>query len=216
MNYDASINLVFMLEEESAKHLLEALLPKILSEFPFVEYRCIPHQGRDDLRKSIPRKLRGWLDPGTFFVILHDQDAHDCRKLKQELQDICAKQSKHPPLIRIACRELEAWYFGDLDAVEKAFPKFKAAQHRKKAKYRNPDNIARPSKELQSIIKGFHKGNVAREVARHMNIENNASKSFNHLVTGLQKLVRQKLPSQQNLFAPKSTSQASTPLAGGG
>lgn len=198
MNYEASINLIFMLEEESAKHLLEALLPKILSEFPSVEYRCIPHQGRDDLRKSIPIKLKGWLKPRTFFVILHDQDAHDCRKLKQELQDICAQQSKHSPLIRIVCRELEAWYFGDLEAVEKAFPKFNAAQHRKKAKYRNPDDIRHPSKELQSIFKGFHKGNAAREVARHMNIENNTSKSFNHLVTGLQKLVQQNLPSQQN------------------
>lgn len=189
------MNLVFLLEERSAKYVLEALLPKILSGLPYAGCRYIPHRGKSDLRKSILGRLRDWLEPNTFFVILHDQDSHDCRKLKQELQEICARQSKHTPLIRIACRELEAWYFGDLGAVEKAFPKFEAAQYQNKKKYRNPDDIDRLSKELQRIAKGFHKGIAAKKVPQYMDVENNSSKSFQHLVNGVQKLLRQNIQS---------------------
>lgn len=56
--------------------------------------------------------------------VLHDQDSHDCKQLKQQLKRLCDQNNKHKLLIRIVCRELEAWYFGDLDAVEKAFPSF--------------------------------------------------------------------------------------------
>ena len=71
MKYAAPINLVFMLEEESAKHLLKELLPRILSESQSetqtVTYKLIPHQGKGDLQKSIPIKLKAWLDPKYFF-----------------------------------------------------------------------------------------------------------------------------------------------------
>ena len=197
MNHAAPMNLVFMLEEESAKHVIESLLPLILSGFPSVNCLCIPHQGKSDLQRSIPIKLKAWRKPETFFVILHDQDSHDCRKLKQELQKICAEQNKHSPLIRIACRELEAWYFGDLDAVKRAFPNLEMVKYRNKAKYRNSDNIICPSAELQRIIKGFHKSIAAKKVPQYMDINNNSSRSFTHMVTGVQKLVR------QNLKTPK-------------
>ena len=197
----APINLVFMLEEESAKHVLETLLPRILSEFPVsIPCKCIPHQGKSDLQKSIPIKLKAWCQPGTFFVILHDQDSHDCVPLKEELKKICARQSQHSPLIRIACRELEAWYFGDLDAVQRAFPKSNATKHQDRAKYRNPDTIVCPSVELQRIAKGIylHKGIAAKTVPQYMDVHNNSSKSFNHFVTDVRKLVRQNLKTLQN------------------
>ena len=58
MKYAAPINLVFMLEEESAKHLLKELLPRILSEFQSetqtVTYQLIPHQGKRRLAKIYP------------------------------------------------------------------------------------------------------------------------------------------------------------------
>ena len=97
----APINLVFILEEESARHVLKELLPRILSGLPSVDYKLIPHQGKGDLHKSIPIKIRAWRAPNTFFIILHDQDSHDCRKLKQKLKQLCARNNKHEPLIRI-------------------------------------------------------------------------------------------------------------------
>ena len=194
MKYVAPINLVFMLEEESAKHLLKELLPRILSGFEQrVTCRLIPHQGKGDLQKSIPIKLKAWLAPNTFFIILHDQDSHDCKELKQKLQQLCAQRAKHEPLIRIICQELVAWYFGDLDAVEKAFPSFRANKYKNKRKFRNPDAINKPSNELKWIVRGFSKNIAAREIPRHMDIDSNASTSFNHLISGLQNLVKEQL-----------------------
>ena len=212
-----TIDLVFMLEEESAEVLLRTLLPEILSVFPEVAVHSgdslpdrrnlsgntapevgvvptyIPHQGRGHLQRSIPNKLNGWLKPQASFVILHDQDSHECVQLKRRLQKICGKQQRYSPLIRIACTELEAWYFGDLDAVERAFPGFRADEYKNKARYRIPDRIKKPSKELKKIVKDFQKGVAARAIPTYMDISSNTSVSFKHLVTGIQDMVREQL-----------------------
>ncbi len=180
------INLVFMLEEESAKHFLDTLLPKILPSN--VAFLCVPHQGKGDLQKSIPVKLGAWLAPNTFFVILHDQDNHDCVELKNQLRQLCSS-SRHNPLIRIVCRELEAWYFGDLNAVQQAFPGFTAAKYKNRSKFRYPDDIDKPSNELEKIVKEFSKSRAAREVPEHMDINNNTSVSFNHMINGIRNFV---------------------------
>lgn len=187
MTDDRPINLVVMLEEESAKYMLDVLLPKILPAC--VRFLCIPHQGKSHLQKSIPIKLRAWRKPRPFFVILHDQDSHDCIALKNQLQQLCASASQHSPLIRIACRELEAWYFGDLDAVQQAFPDFIAARYRNKSKFRNPDSIVNPGYELGKIVPNFTKGYAAREVSKYMNIDNNTSASFKHTIASIRNLV---------------------------
>lgn len=53
---------VFLLEERSMKELLEGLLPRLFPGLPFL---CIPHEGKRDLERSIPRKLRAWREPGA-------------------------------------------------------------------------------------------------------------------------------------------------------
>jgi len=180
------LQLVFMLEEESAMHLLEQLLPGILPAN--VTHLCIPQQGKSDLQKSIPRKLQSWLRPNTRFVILHDQDNHpDCKALKKKLQGLCLSGG-HTPLIRIVCRELEAWYFGDLDALQQAFPGFRASQYRGKPKLRDPDKIDNPGEYLKRIVKGFDKGKAARTVPRYMDIDSNTSGSFQQTITGIRRL----------------------------
>lgn len=100
------MKLVFLLEEPSMKYLLDELLPRILP--PEISFQTIPHQGKRDLEKSIPQKLRGWNEPGDIrFVILHDQDTKDCVALKRELLELCKATTK-PVLIRIACQEMES------------------------------------------------------------------------------------------------------------
>ena len=66
-------------------------------------------------------------------MILHDQDTMNCIELKQNILKLCS-ESKRPVLVRIACQELEAWYFGDLEAVAKAYnrPKLKELTRKKK------------------------------------------------------------------------------------
>jgi len=144
------VQLVFMLEEESAGHVLKRLLPRILPQYvlhihmppqdfitvepesqshPQCVLTCIliPHNGRGDLRKSIPIKLERWRLSDTLFIILHDQDNHpDCRDLKADLQHLC-RNSTQRPLIRIVCRELEAWYCGALTWQWHASDSFHAA-----------------------------------------------------------------------------------------
>ena len=51
--------LVFLLEEQSMKVLLDNLLPRY---FPDLKFLCVPHEGREDLERSIPRNyVRGRL-----------------------------------------------------------------------------------------------------------------------------------------------------------
>ena len=168
MTNTTPINLVFMLEEPSAKYFLEKLLPQIIPSS--VTFQCIPHQGMSDLQRSIPIKLNNWLTPNSYFVILHDQDSHDCLTLKNQLQQLCAQAKQHTPLIRIVCQELEAWYFGDLDAVGIAFPRFNANRYVNKARYRHPDSIVKPSKELKRIVEGFRKGQAAKTIPKHTTV----------------------------------------------
>ena len=68
--------LVFLLEETSMKQLLDVFLPKILPVD--IAFRTIPHNGKSDLEKSIPIKLRAWKGDVSF-VVLHDKDSNDCR-----------------------------------------------------------------------------------------------------------------------------------------
>jgi Domain of unknown function (DUF4276) len=120
----------FLLEEASMENLLIEILPKILPSGYTLNENCFlrPHNGKSDLRKSIPKKVKAFSNNAeTKIIILHDQDNNDCRKLKKEIQELCNLNGNCPVLIRIVCRELEAWYWGDLDAIQKVYPNFKAA-----------------------------------------------------------------------------------------
>lgn len=44
-----------------------------------------------------------------------------------------------PKLIRIVCKELEAWYLGDFLAIHKVYNNFKYKSYDGKAKFRIPD-----------------------------------------------------------------------------
>ena len=61
---------------------LEVLLPRL---FPDLSFQCVPHEGKQDLEKSIPRKLKAWHEPGVLFCVIRDNDSGDCRVLKEKL-----------------------------------------------------------------------------------------------------------------------------------
>ncbi len=178
--------IVFLLEERSMKVFLEELLPRV---FPHLEFLCVPHEGKNDLEKSIPRKLRAWTEPGVRFVVVRDNDGGDCRKLKQRLLQICERAKRPDTLIRLAVQELEAWYFGDLLALASAFGDPGLAKLDRKRKYRDPDEISQPSMELQRLIPGFQKLKAARAMGQAMNPGNNESHSFNVFLQGLHTLL---------------------------
>ena len=133
-------HLVFMLEEPSIGEVLKIILPAILDEA--ATYQLIPHEGKQDLEKSIPRKLRAWRTPDVRFIIVRDQDNAECRTIKQRLIELCAQAGRPDSLVRVVCPHLESWFLGDLTAVEKAFQRHGLAKRQRSRKFRNPDALA--------------------------------------------------------------------------
>jgi hypothetical protein len=184
------MRLVFLLEERSMEAFLDELLPRILPKG--VEFRLIPHEGKSDLEKSIPRKLRRWREPDVRFVIVRDQDNGDCHAIKKALATLCTKAGKPATLIRIACRELEAWFLGDLRGVAKAFDQPKLAKLQTRRKYRTPDTTHKPSRELTKLVKGYGKTAGARKMGSTINLLTSSSPSFLAFVSGVKKLIHRR------------------------
>lgn len=178
--------IVFFLEEASAKAMLEGLLPNVLPDG--IQTRFIVFEGKQDLDKQIERKLRGWLLPNSAFIILRDQDSGDCIKIKETLVSKCQNANKPDTVVRIACRELESWYFGDLDAVEKGLGIEGLVHYRNNKKYRVPDNIVSPSNELEKITQGrYQKVIGSRSIGPKLSFEANSSRSFKVFIEGVRK-----------------------------
>jgi len=181
------MHLVFLLEEPSMKAVLDELLPRVLPQE--VTYLTVKHEGKTDLERSIPKKLRAIHTPETIFVVVRDQDSSDCVELKLRLASLCREAGRPDTLVRIVCHELESWFLGDLAAVERAFGKTNLAAQQTKAKYRDPDRLANPAQELAKLIPGYQKLGGARDIAPHMNLTGNRSRSFQAFLSGLQRLV---------------------------
>ena len=180
--------LVFLLEEESMKALLDVLLPQILPQG--INFICIPHEGKQDLEKSIPRKLRAWQTPDTSFVIVRDKDHADCLEVKKRLVKLCEQAGRSDSLVRIACHELESWFLGDLAAVEKTFNIKKLAEQQQNRKYKEPDKLSNASEELEKLVKGYRKVSGAKKIAAYMTIDQNYSHSFNCFINGVSGLIQ--------------------------
>lgn len=178
-------NLVFMVEERSMEEALTNLLPSLLP--PGFRYLVIPHSGKTDLLASIPRKLRAWRTPDTRFIVLVDQDLGDCIELKEKVVGLCSQAGRPESLVRIVCRNLEAWFIGDFAAIESAYS-VDLGYQRNKAKYREPDQIAYPARELDKLLNGYSKIKGARQISGKMNIHSNRSGSFNCFIQGLLRL----------------------------
>ncbi len=179
--------LVLFLEEPSAKAMLEGLLPRILPSR--MELRFIVFEGKQDLEKQLERRLAHWQAPDSLFVVLRDQDAGDCREIKQRLVDKCVSAGHADALVRIACRELESWYLGDLAAVEAAFGQRGLTRRSLKAKYRQPDALGSPSGELEKMTRGqYQKVAGSRKLGPLLSLEGNASRSFQVFVQGITRL----------------------------
>ena len=180
--------LVFFLEEQSAKELLLGLLPRLLGED--INFRCISFEGKHDLEKQLSKKLRGWLSPGVRFIVLRDQDGSDCYDVKKHLIKICHKAGKSDVLVRIVCHELESWFLGDLQAVETGLGVNGLSKQQNKRKYRDPDRLQNPKQELKRLTCNDYQQILgSREIGRHLSIQGNRSNSFNAFITGLQRLV---------------------------
>ena len=177
---------VFLLEEYSMKVLLEGMLPRLFPGLPFL---CVPHEGKQDLEKSVPRKLRAWREPGVRFVVLRDNDGGDCLALKDKLAKLCLEGHRcDNVLVRIACQELEAWYIGEPDALADAYGDEDLRDIGRKARFRDADTVQQPSATLKRLVPEFQKVSGARLMARFLSRERNSSTSFQVLLAGVDRL----------------------------
>ena len=205
------MHIKFFLEEPSAEEALRYILPKIFSDS--VSYEFHVSEGRDDLLKELPKRLKGhqWIPNDWRIVVLIDEDRKNCRKLKTRLEKAAyeagfvtksraAQNEDFQVVNRLAIEELEAWFFGDIIALHAAYPRI-PENLQSKRKYRNPDAIRGGTYEaLEHLLiqKNYYRGRipkptVAQNIAQHMEPDRNRSKSFQVFVDGLKACVGEEL-----------------------
>ncbi|TSA09332.1 MAG: DUF4276 family protein [Comamonadaceae bacterium] len=186
--------LVFLLEEASAKAMLESLLPRILH--PDIFPRLIRFEGKQDLERQMSKRLRGYVNPQARFIVLRDQDnAPDCVALKAQLIERCRHAGRQDKsMVRIACTELESYYLADLSAVEQGLKVNDLVRLQPTAKFRSPDRLGNPSKELHALTSGaYQKVSGSREIGKYLDAANERSSSFKNLVKGIRRMERELL-----------------------
>ena len=181
---------MFLLEEQSAKAFLQnGVIQKLVPVEADISIRYIVFEGKQDLEKGIPRKLRAWLNPKAVFVVVRDQDSEpDCIRLKQRLVSLCQQGGRPDALVRIVCRELESWYLGDLKAVEQGFGLSGLAK--KQTKYSHPDRLNNAKQQLNHITNNQYQAmSGSRAISPYINIEHNQSQSFQVFINGVRRII---------------------------
>jgi hypothetical protein len=179
--------IIFLLEDPSMKVFLDGYLPRLI---PGIDFLCIKHEGKQDLEKSIPRKLRAL--QRAAFVVVRDNDGADCLVIKTRLQRLCEDGGRADALIRIACQELEAWYLGVPRILADVYHRSQLSGLGRKSKYRNPDRLGSPSSELVKLVPEFRKLEGARRMGVAMPLQEsvNQSPSFRVFVEGVRRVTR--------------------------
>ncbi|HKI53118.1 MAG TPA: DUF4276 family protein [Anaerolineales bacterium] len=189
-------HLEILVEEPSMEAFLRELLPRMLG--PEVSFQIYPHQGKNDLLSKLLDRLRGyakWLPEEWRIVIIVDRDNDDCSVLKEKMEKMamdaglltrtsCTNQDWQV-VNRIAIEELEAWYFGDWEAVREVYPKVSANIPQRDA-YRESDDVLGGTWEaFERLLKkagyfknGLRKIEAAREIGRQVDSQRNRSRSF--------------------------------------
>jgi hypothetical protein len=190
---------------------LTQLLLKILPSN--VTSKIHAYRGKQDFFEKVPNRLKGyqaWLPPELKIVVLIDEDREDCLKLKKQLEDMaisaglitkssCQKDKSFQVLNRIVVEELEAWFFGDVQAIRQAYPKV-SPNLANQQPYRDPDAIKGGTWEaLERVLKkaGYHPGGLEKykassEISKYMNPKSNRSKSFQVFYQGLLEIINSK------------------------
>lgn len=179
--------IVFFLEEPSAKEMLIGVLPRILHEN--IQVRYIVFRGKQDLEKNLKKKMNGWRMPDSVFVVMRDQDSGDCKAIKAKLANLCREAGREGVLVRVACRELESFYLGDLAAVEQGLGLRNLKAQQQNRKFRTPDALGNPAEELYRLTSNvYDKVAGSRAIAPFLSLEANCSRSFNVLLSGIRNL----------------------------
>jgi len=206
------MHIVFLVEELSAEAALLNMVPKILGASASFEIH--PYQCKDDLLSKLPQVMRGyakWLPDDWSIVVLVDEDRSDCDALKGRMEEAADAarlvtrtkagssncHARFQVLNRIAIEELEAWFFGDVHAINQAYPRVPQALGCR-SRYKDPDSIKggtwesleRELKKSGYFSGGLRKIEAAKTISAFIEPERNNSKSFQVFREGLREMVR--------------------------
>ena len=206
------MKLHILVEGAADMRFLETWLPRLIPNHTFAIY---PHQGkgklptnpnlavhprRRGLLDQLPGKLRAFgrslkADTDRVFVLV-DCDEQDCVDLKTRLIAILDSCDPAPETkFRIAIRETEAFFLGDLPAIKKAYPKSKS----KFILPLEPDEIEDPAETIAKIVGSTSERKIewAEMIGRQLTLSwhQNKSSSFRTLCQGLLTHCGEKLPS---------------------
>lgn len=187
--------LIFLVEEPSMEQFLEMLLAET---FPRDSFEIHAFQGKPDLERKLGNRLRGfarWMPDTWKIIVLVDRDNDDCEQLKARLMaealatGLRWKSPTEPTAWqvagRIAIEELEAWFFGDWEAVRKAYPRVPPNVASGKS-FREPDSISggtweafeRTLQRAGYFRTGLLKVEAARSIGKYFRPDVNRSQSF--------------------------------------
>lgn len=189
-------HLVVLVEELSMEAFLRALLPRLLPKERTFEVH--PFQGKSDLLSKLGARLHAyakWLPADWRIIVVVDRDDDDCTALKRSLEKIArdaglstrtGTRGNHWQLVnRIAIEELEAWYFGDWEAVRAVYPRLSPTVPSRRG-FRDPDAISGGTWEaFERVLKrhgyfegGLRKIDAARAVGAVLDLARCGSRSF--------------------------------------
>lgn len=211
-----------LVEDQSGKKALDILIPKLIGlEHTF---KVHPYKGigrippnldasvdtsKRILLTQLPRLLRAYgntfanypEDYRAAVILICDLDNRCLKEFRAELHTILNDCDPKPEArFCIAVEEGEAWFFGDIPALKKAYPKAKDAvlnryvtdsicgTWEKLADAILPGGSAALSVKGWQLI-GAEKSAWAKEIAPHMNVNSNKSPSFNYFKSKIMELI---------------------------
>jgi hypothetical protein len=196
----------FLVEEPSMEAALRMIVPRVIGDVSFEVY---PFQCKNDLLSNLARRLQGysaWLPDNYRIVVVVDRDDDDCNQLKNRLErtasSVGLSTRAHPRgrvyqvVNRVVIEELEAWFFGDWEAVCEAYPGVSRNVPYKRG-FRDPDSIPggtwealeRHLQRAGYFDSGLRKIEVARSIAQRMQPGRNRSRSFQVFQAALAEMV---------------------------
>lgn len=214
------MHLEFLVEDSSGKALLEILIPKILGpSVNNISFRIHSYKGIGKVPKNLkpgdasnrmllnqlPRILQGYGKTAGIdaVIVVLDSDKKDCITFLEQLKSVNEACNPKPnTMFRIAIEEIEAWYFGDPNALNIAYPKAK----QQVIKNYTQDSICGTWEMLADAIypggssavkkigwplPGQIKHEWAQKIGPKMDVEDNKSYSFCKLRNGIRRIIIQ-------------------------
>ena len=172
------------------------------------DLRGVTDPSKRILLDRLPRLLRGYgrslKDIGDLaaVVVVVDLDSRDCMAFKRELLDVLNTCNPRPrTLLRIAIEESEAWLPGDRDAVKTAYPDAKDpvldryVQDSICGTWEVLADAVHPGGSAQLKASGYPATGAAKcewaeNIAPHLDVERNRSRSFQVFRDGVTTLAR--------------------------